>query len=301
VDWNDLRHFLAVARARTLAAAARELGVEHTTVGRRLAALESALGTKLFTRGPDGFTLTDAGAEILAHAEEVARRIDAIERRAIGCDARVEGVVRLTTSEALSGYFVRRLASLRAKHPALTVEILSGNRSFDLRRGEADVAVRAASLDDADLVARKCVVAAWSLYAAPAYVERKGPLHDADAVAGHDVIDFDATMSAVPGAQWLREHGKGANVVLRGNSIVSVVNAAIFGMGVAAIPCFIGDTERGLVRLTKTCVGKRDVYVVVHPDLAKVARVRAVVDFVVDAFAQDRALWMGEGAITGGS
>ncbi|MFI5307718.1 MAG: LysR family transcriptional regulator, partial [Polyangiales bacterium] len=95
VDWNDLRYFLAIARAGTLTSAARDLRVEHTTVGRRLAALEGALGVRLFTRGPDGFALSQAGSEILVLAEEIAARVDAIERRVAGSDAKIEGVVRL--------------------------------------------------------------------------------------------------------------------------------------------------------------------------------------------------------------
>jgi len=294
-DWNDLRHFLAVARSGTLAGAARELKVEHTTVGRRIGALETALGAKLFTRGPDGFALTDAGKDILAHAEHVARSVESIERRASGDDGRIEGTVRLTTSEALSGYFVKHLAELRAIHPALTVEILSGNRAFDLLRGEADIAVRVfPSVDDAELLVRKVVVAAWALYAAPSYLERKGAPSSPEDLAGHDLVDFDASMGMVPGALWFKQHGKGGNVVMRANSIVAALNAAIFGMGIASAPCWMGDPETALRRVGGATIGARDVFLVVHPDLAKVARVRAVVDFVVAAFKRDRAAWAGE-------
>jgi len=293
-DWNDLRYLLAIARTGSLAGAARDLGVEHTTVGRRLAALEATLGARLFLRGPGGLSPTPAGLEILPIAEEIATRVETIERRVSGADARVEGTVRLTTSEALSGYLSKQLWALRYRHPDLMIEILSGNRSYDLSRGEADLAVRARETNEPDLVARKVGEAAWSLYAAPAYVERKGSPPAPEDLRGHDTITFDDSLGAVPGALWLQEHGQGANIVMRGNSLVAVLNAAIFGMGLTALPCFMGDSEPALRRLTPRVLGTRDVYLVVHPDLARVARVRAVMEFIIEIFERDAALWRGE-------
>src|SRR5450432_2411088 len=131
LDWNDFRYFLAIARAGTLAGAARELSVEHTTVGRRLAALEGALGARLFLRGPDGLAATSAGRAVLPLAEEIAARVEAIERRVSGDDGRIEGTVRISTSEAVSGYLVRAFTALRERLPGLLVEILSGNHAAD--------------------------------------------------------------------------------------------------------------------------------------------------------------------------
>jgi len=293
LDWNDLRYLLAIARAGTLAGAARDLGVEHTTVGRRLSALEAALGARLFTRGPDGFTPTRAGREILPLAEQVAAAIEGIERRVLGEDTRVEGTVRVTTSEALSGYIVKQLGVLAERHPGLVVEILSGNRAFDLMRGEADIAVRIREVTEPDLIARTVASAGWSMYAGPAYVARKGSPSSPEDLRGHDVIGFDATMGAIPGALWLLEHGEGIAVVMRCNSIVAALNAAILGMGLTVLPCFLGDAEPALRRLTPRVIGSRDVFLVVHPDLARVARVRAVMQFMVETFERDASLWSG--------
>jgi DNA-binding transcriptional LysR family regulator len=293
LDWNDFRYFLAIARAGTLAGAARDLKVEHTTVGRRLAAIEQALGARLFTRGPDGFTLTRAGHEILPLAEEMAARVEGIVRRVSGEDERVEGTVRLTTSEALSGYFVKNLSVLRERHPDLVVEILSGNRAFDLLRGEADLAVRIRPDFEPDLVARKVVRAAWSLYASTQFVEKKGAPTAPENLTGWDVIGFDTSLSAVPGALWLQEHASGARLVLRANSIIAALNATIVGMGIGVLPCFLGGQEPQLRRLTPMALGERDVSLVVHPDLARVARVRAVMDFIVETLTRDKAIWEG--------
>jgi DNA-binding transcriptional LysR family regulator len=292
-DWNDLRYLLAIARAGTLAAAARELDIEHTTVGRRLAALESALGARLFTRGPDGFTPTRACLDILPLVEEIAARIESIGRRVSGEDSRVEGTVRVTVSELLSGYFVKKLTALRERHPQLVVEILAGNRAFDLLRGEADVAIRVREVTEANLVVRKIAVSGWSLYATPSYLDRKGHPASPEDLAGHEVIGFDESLRASPGALWLDAHAKGATFVMRSNSIVGAYNAAILGLGMTALPCFLCDPEPALRRLTSRVLGKRDVFLVVHPDLARVARVRAVMDFVVETFEGDAALWAG--------
>jgi DNA-binding transcriptional LysR family regulator len=294
-DWNDFRYFLAIAKAGTFAGAARELGVEHTTVARRLTALEGALGTKLFVRGPDGFTLTAAGRDVVPLAEGIAAQAQAIERRVSGEDSRVEGTVRVSVSEAISAYFVKQSAALRERHPGLMMEMLIGNHASDLLRGEADLAVRARPVTEPDLIARKVVSAGWSMYASADYVARRGTPPEPETLAGHDVIAFDDSMAQTPGGLWFAAHAKGCQVAMRGNSVIAVLNAAICGMGLAVIPCFLaeGSPDPQLRRLTPRVLGERDIHLVVHPDLARVARVRAVMDFIVELFERDAALWSG--------
>ncbi|HET7717572.1 MAG TPA: LysR family transcriptional regulator [Bauldia sp.] len=299
LDWNDLRYFLAIGEAGTLAGAARILGVQHSTVGRRLGAVEGALGVSLFTRTPDGLILTDAGREILPLAQEAGRALAAIELRVGGGDKRIEGNVRLATSEAFSGLMIRILSELKERHPALTVDILSGNRPLDLTRGEADIAVRLMATPQPDLISRKIGESGWSLYASESYLRRSGILRDASELAGLDLIDFDEAMASVPGAQWLRKHGKGARVVLRGNSIIAVLNAAVAGMGVAGLPCVIADVEPGLRRLTPAIIGSRDVCLVYMPAAARIARVRAVIDFIAESLSRRSALLRGDAGAGG--
>ncbi len=293
LDWNDLRHFLALSRAGSLAGAARILGVEHSTVGRRLASLESALGTKLFTRTSEGLLLTEVGRDILAHVERMEQGALAVERRASGEDKRLEGIVRLTTSEGFTGFLVKRFTELRARHPDLLVEVLSGNESLDLARREADLAVRLVKTVQPDLICKRITGCGWSLYAAESYVARAGVPKSATDLSGHEIVGFDETMSGVPGAKWLEAHGQGARFVIRGNSIVSVLNATLVGMGIGALPCFLGSAEPTLRRITSTVIGTRDVSLVYHPDMARVARVRAVMDFVVEVIQRDAALLAG--------
>jgi len=230
-------------------------------------------------------------------AEEAERALDAFERRAAARDARLEGLVRLTVSEAFSGFIVRRMSELQAKHPGLIVEILSGNRSFDLTRHEADLALRIAATTQADLVCKRIGDAGWSMYASESYVARQGMPSSSTDLAGHQIIAFDETLAAVPGARWLEEYGAGANVVLRGNSIVSVLNATIVGMGLSIIPCFLADPEPTLRRLTPQVLGSREIWLVFHPDVARIPRVRCVIDFVTAIITRDAAILRGEIAV----
>lgn len=293
LDWNDVQFFLAIHRAQTLAGAARALEVEHTTVGRRLTSMEKALGAKLFVRTPDGFRPTRMGEQILPLAEKAESSLLEIERVALADDDRAEGTVRVTTSESFAGLLGQWIADLRTKHPRITVELHTGNAQLDLTRREADLAVRFSPTRQANLVCRRVATLGWALYTSRTYVDARRTTPASGKLAGHDVIGFDDSLSQVPGAVWLAEHGEGANVVLRTGSLPAACNAALAGLGIAVIPCLLGDGEPGLVRFLPEIVGSRDGYLVVHPDLARVARVRVVMAFLVERFAANASFLQG--------
>lgn len=293
MDWNDVRYFLAVHRAGTLAGAARALDVEHSTVSRRLGALERDLGAKLFVRTPDGFTLTAAGESVMPQAETMERAAEAALLRVKGDDARVEGVVRLTTSEGFSGYLTKRLAALRERYPGLVIEIVATNRPLDLSRREADLALRMTPATQAELVTRQVGESGWSLYAAEGYLARRGQPASVDDLTGHDAIAFDESLARTPGAQWLGD-GKGARVVLRANTLLSAINAATGGFGLVVLPCVLADVEPTLRRTSSRPVAMCTVYLVVHQDLVRVARVRVVMDFVIDLLTTDAKALRGD-------
>jgi len=297
LDWNDVQFFLAIHRAQTLAGAARALKVEHTTVGRRLAAMEKALRAKLFVRTPEGFQPTRMGAEILPLAEQAEASLLHIERVALADDDRAEGTVRVTTSESFAGLLGRWIAELRVKHPRITVELLTGNALLDLSRREADIAVRFAPTREGNLVCRRVATMAWAPFASRAYVDARGALPPSGSLAGHDVIGFDDSLAQVPGALWLAEHGAGASLVLRSGSLPAACNAAVAGLGIAVIPCFFAGEEPRLVQVGPNIDATRDGYLVVHPDLARVARVRVVLAFLVERFAASAVLFRGAGPV----
>ena len=290
-EWSDYRYFLALARAGTLAGAARDLGVEHTTVSRRIAALESALGTKLFTRTPDGFVLTAAGVETLPRIEQAAKAIEAVELHVGGEDAELRGTVRVTASNALAGFLLKRLGPLRQRHPGIVVEFLTGNRMFDLARREADLAMRVATTLSGDLIARKLSDLGWGLYATQSYVDNHPPVEDG--LPGHEVIGYDASHAIYPGQQWLETHATKATVAMRGNDIVSVLNVTLVGFGMGTMPCFVGDAEPTLRRVIPDLIATRSLWLVAHPDLVKIARVRATMDYLIELAASEAALLTG--------
>jgi DNA-binding transcriptional LysR family regulator len=296
LEWSDLRFFLAIHRARTLAGAARSLGVEHSTVGRRLAAMERSLGATLFVRTPAGFLPTESAGQILPLAEQAERAVQSIERVALGEDSRPEGLVRVTTSETFAPFLGRRLGELRVKHPGVTVEVLAGNASLDLTRREADIAIRIAPTTQPDLVSRKLAPAGWSAYASPSYVAARGKPEPITDLTNHDVIAFNESLAKVPGALWLEAHCQAANIVLRSGSIPTAWNAALSGLGIAVVPCFLAEREDAIVRLTPQVLGSRDVVLVVHPDLARVARVRVVMDFLIERMTRDAGVLAGTDA-----
>jgi DNA-binding transcriptional LysR family regulator len=293
-DWGDLRYLLAVSRAGSFAGAARELGVKHTTVARRVGALEEALGARLVTKGKDSVGLTEAGAALKASAEEIERQAASIERRLAGEGARVEGVVRLTMPDAFAPYVAPRLPKLREQHPKLSVHILADHRVYDLEKGEADLALRIHPSTKPHYLERKLCSPNWSIYASRAYVRARGmPRSPAD-LKNHDLIGPDAEMNASPAAEWFREHVPDAQFEMRFNSVLQMLNAVTMGLGISPLPCFLADPEPELVRVLHNKVPNRIIRLVAHPEVARVARVRAVMDFLVDSFKRDAKLWAGE-------
>lgn len=289
MDWDDLRFFLAAFRHGSLSAAARDLGCEYTTVGRRITALETALGTKLFTRNPEGLEATPAAVDLVPLAEQVEQATVAIAARASGHDERVDGAVRVTCAEGFSLYLVDRFAELRARHPALAIEILTDVRPLDLRRGEADIALRMSPPTQSDLVTRTLCSMPWRMFASSAYVERRGTPSPVTDLRGHDVVAYGPPLDHVPGARWLDEHAQGANVVLRGNSLRAIADAAVAGLGLTVLPHFLASRTPGLSALAQDVLGARTLSIVIHPDLVRVARVRAVIDFLVEVVKRDHA------------
>jgi molybdate transport repressor ModE-like protein len=293
-DWGDLRYLLAVSRAGSFAGAARELGVKHTTVARRVAALEEALGARLVTKRKDSVGLTGAGAELKASAEEIERLASSIERRLAGEGSRIEGVVRVTMPDAIALYVAPRLQKLREQHPKLYVHILADARVYDLEKGEADLAVRVHPSTKSHYIERKLASATWTFYASRAYVRAKGMPKSLADLRNHDLIGPEAEASASPGAALLREHVPDAQYQMRFNSVVQLLNAVMMGLGISPLPCFVADPEPELVRVWPDTIQNRGVRLVAHPDVARVARVRAVMDFLTDSFKRDAKLWAGE-------
>ena len=283
LDWDDLRYFLRAAQAGTLAAAARAMGVDHSTIGRRLSALERALGAPLVLRAPDGLHLTPLGESLLPLVESVERAVLAVHGRASPHAARV----RLAMPSGFTALFSAELARLREAHPQLTLELLTGSRPVDLERGEADLAIRSGPIGAA-LIARRLCDSGFSLYAAPSYLARK-PLSSPDDLSGHDVIGFDAALADAPPALWLAARSERASVVLRGRELGEMQAAALAGAGLALLPCLAADAEPRLLRLTPQVLVSRALWLVYPRESRLSPPVQAVIHFVLEVMREQAA------------
>ncbi len=292
VDWNDLKYLLALKRAGTLAGAARELGVDHSTVSRRLTALEEAIGSKLLRRTPEGLCFTEAGNTAAATAEAMDATAAGLLGKLAGADDRAAGVVRLTCAEGLIPVLVSELQQLRESYPELRVELLPSTATLDLLRREADVALRMFRPTQAALVARLVGKLGWSLYASEAYVARKGPLASAADLSGHELIAYDHELKSAFGPRWLDEHAGSGTVVMRCDSVRGALLAMTQGVGIGTMPCYLAASEP-LRRMTPEVTANTEVFLVTAPDLQDLKRIRLVLDAVAAMFERNRALFAG--------
>jgi DNA-binding transcriptional LysR family regulator len=289
-DWNDLACFLAVARAGTLAGAARALSVNHSTVFRRLNRFEAVLGVRLFERLPEGYALTEAGEALLPRAERVAAEIDAAARELFGRDARLEGPIRVTTATNLAtSYLARYLPEFARAHPGVHVELVVGDENRDLSRREADVALRATSDPPEHLVGREIVRIGWSVFGSAAYRRRHGAPHSMDELEGHRLIRADPPLRRLPAFAWAERHLPSACFVATSNDLTTMAALAIEGLALAILP----DDQRRprLERLFETRPAfSTQIWLLTHPDLRGVARIRAFMDFVAERLRADERL-----------
>lgn len=280
--WDDLRVFLAVHRARSHAAAGRALRVAPTTVGRRLAALEAAVGARLFTRGPEGLLATEASRALLARAERMEAEVLEAERELSGADARPTGSVRITTGDGFATYILApALPAFLAAHPGLSVEVRAEVRALDISRGEADVALRLFRPRERSLVARRLGVERYGLFAAPAYLARRGTPRVARDLAGHDLVLYDRELDRLRTQIWFRQAAAGARIAVRANTTTLLQAACAAGAGIASLTAsYVRGDPRYVRVLPRLEPPPNDLWAVTHPDLRSTARVAAILRFL---------------------
>ena len=292
LEWDDLRSFLAIARHGSLSAAARMLGVEQSTMGRRLAALEQRSGVRLLQKIPRGFVLTAAGEAILAHVERIEHETLAVERAITGKDVRLAGTVRLTTLETFAvEVLTPALAAFREKYPGITVELLADTRALSLARREADIALRLARPTQAGLVVRKAAEIGFALYAAPAYLDRHGPPDFTAGAPGHAVIRVEEDLIGTPDMAWFTGLTAQSEITLRTNTRYAHLAAARAGMGIACLARYLGDPATGLVRLAPPVPAPvRELFLVVHADIRHTPRIRALTEMLTATLKRQASL-----------
>ena len=286
LDWEDVRCFAALARHGTLAATARTLKVTHATVARRLSNLETTLGQPLFSRHRAGYRLNAAGATALGEAAQMELAAGALEaaRDAQRATARsgVAGRVRITTARVFAdGFLAERLGVLTRQHPGLELDVVATSRNLGLARREAEIALRLARPGAGELVARRIATLDYGFYAAPDYQRRiacgEPPVF----------IAFDDAGDPVPETAWARKFFTGRPVALRANSQGAHAAAARGGAGVALLPGLLARSLGGLERVEFDAQPpSRELWMLMRPDVARLARVRVVADHLVDVFGE---------------
>jgi DNA-binding transcriptional LysR family regulator len=245
---------------------------------------------RLFERRKAGYTPTPAGEEVTTLAGQLEQDLAAVERRIAGRDQRAAGAVRVTTTDTLLyGPLSGPLVDVRRAHPDIVLELIVANTLFNLTQGEADVAIRPSRQPPATMVGRRVSEVAMSVYAA-----RNRARVNIDALDRHDWVVPDASLSYVPALQWLEERGLTSRAVYRANSLFALREAARAGMGLAVLPCYLGDTDAGLVRVGAPISElQSELWLLTHPQLRKAARVKAFTDTMARALRPLRPLFEG--------
>jgi len=282
LDWDHLRTFLAVAREGTLGAAARVVGQTQPTVGRRLSSLEATVGHALFQRTTTGLVLTDEGNAVLQHAERIEEEVFSFERQLAGNEASLDGGLRISSSDWFGTLMLAPvLAQLGEQHPALSIELLTDSRLYSLPRREADIVFRIVPFDEPEVISRRLMHIPYAVYR---------PVGLAIPVAGREqgvrLITMDAAFADMPDARWIKKMFPDAHPAYRSNNRSVQARLCAQGAGIAVLPVPLGDTTPGIERLD---LGEqppgRDTFMGYHRDLRRLARLRALVQLVVERLA----------------
>ncbi|SDL81859.1 transcriptional regulator, LysR family [Franzmannia pantelleriensis] len=275
LQWDDLRVVLAIASAGSLAGAARDMGASHATLFRRLNAIEARLGVALFERSRTGYAPTPAGEDLAATAARVETEVLGAERRVVGRDLRLSGTVRVTTTDTLlMGLLSPIFAEFQRAHPEITLEVAVSNQLFNLSQRDADVAVRPSVVPPEHLVGRPVGRIAQAVYA------RAGGAPDAwvgpDRHLGYAALDA-----------WMAKHDVNERCCYRVDTMLGMYAAAREGVGRAVLSCYLADGDPALTRIGEPLPElATELWLLTHPDLRRVARIRALMTFVAKALVE---------------
>ncbi|WP_046865253.1 LysR family transcriptional regulator [Microvirga massiliensis] len=295
VAWDDFRLIKAIADARALPAAAALLGVNHSTVFRRLGQIEEVLGTTLFERHRTGYTPTPAGEEMVSLAQQIDDNITSFTRRIAGQEIAPAGELRVTTNDSLLIHLLTPLfVRFREQCRDVRLDIVLANQALNLSKRDADVAIRATDDPPENLVGRRVARIAWALYG------RRSAFPEPEAVNPDDLFHRDwvslgdnlATLKTV---KFVHEHVPPERIAYKVNGVLGLAEAVEAGLGIGHLPCFIGDTRPGLVRLAPPVPEfAADLWLLTHPDLRHSARVRVFLDFLAAEIARQRTFIEGQ-------
>lgn len=283
LDWDLLRSFLAVARTGKLTTAARRLRVDHSTLSRRISALEASLNAKLFERSLSGYALTPQGERLLARAEEMESSVLGLQNEIAPENMQVSGIVRIGAPDGFGTAFLApRIGGLAAMHPNLEIELVAMPRSFSLSKREADVAIGLSCPADGRLHARKLTDYELGIYAACNSEVLRAGLSSVEDLSHRPFVSYIDDLIFAPELDYVPLISKSVSPRLRSSNLTAQLQATAAGAGICVLPCFLADSDARLVRLLPQQVRLiRTFWMVVHSDLRNLARIRATMDFIL--------------------
>ena len=279
VDWNDLRYVLAVRRTGTLSGAAHSLDVDKATVSRRVSALEHALGVRLFDRKPDGYSITPHGERVLVAVADIDDRVAALVAELSESRGDTTGVVYLSVPQFVaSQVLLPALPAFRAAHPAIDLVLNASSSVVNVARREAEVGLRNVKPQQLSVTVKRVGKLAMALYASKQYLARRGTPRATKEIAAHDLIGWPDAFTYAEAFRWA--NNSGARIAVRVNDAAVLADAVAANLGIAALPCILGDERAGLVKLETFGTGRDEIYAVAPGELRRSGRVRAVVDLL---------------------
>lgn len=292
-NWNDIRFFLALSRTNSLVSAATQLKVTHSTVSRRISALETALQTKLFVRTEKGCRLTAAGEQLLPLAEKLEQTALQFHENLPGRDNQLSGTIRIGTPDGLGNCFLAsRLTALQSQNPLLEVELVAVPMYYSLSKREVDILITVKKPTVDKVVAKKITHYRFGLFAARAYLEKFDPVEKLSDLAGHRFVGYIENLLYDQNLKFLEEYSPDLKASFRSSTIIAQMNALKAGAGIGVLPYFMAHTERDLVPVLPERYIEREFWLQVNPDSRQLARVRETIDVIVEQMRSQNHLFL---------
>ena len=292
LEWNDLTVILAICRAGTLSGAARVLGQNHSTIFRKINAIEGKTRVRFFERLPDGYKMTEAGQTAMRFAERIESEIHALSREVLGQDMRLQGKIRVTAPEGITTEITPRLfAQFCRSHPGVSIDIVGGNAALDLSRREADIAIRATPKPPDTSLGRKVCDFRFALYTSPGYLKQ-----NKDKSPGEQNWCFiQGTDEWLVPMIWKKKTQAESQTVFTSSTSLAVLNACAEGMGFTFLPCYLGDADKRVLRVGDALESHTiELWLLTHPDLRHTARVKALIAYLYDELKKEADLFEGK-------
>jgi DNA-binding transcriptional LysR family regulator len=295
-DWDNLKAFLAVARTGRLTAAATRLGADHTTIARRITALETALRASLFNRAPTGYSLTVQGEQLMATAEAMESLSFTAQESVGETDLSISGAVRIGAPEGFGSYFLApTLGRLCDRHPELELQLLAIPGLFSLSKREADIAIALSAPREGRLAARKLCDYRLGLYASHGYLAENRPIRGRADLTDQRFIGYIEDLLHAEELDYLRQGETHVEARIKSSNLIAQLRATIAGAGICVLPHFIARAKRSLAQILPDEISlTRAFWLITHADLRNLARIRVTSDFIVEEVKAARGAFLGD-------